>query len=108
MGVGGLEMAFLLREDIFLPLAAPFWEHGDDFFTRSPFLLPMEFYQAIQNRAAETAAVIRKFLPGLSLGAVTVAELISQSDKLNTLAQSRDDAVASADQRTRAFWASNA
>ena len=102
MGDGMWEMAFLLREDIFLPLAAPFWEHHDDFFTRSPFLLPMEFHQAIQNRAAETAAVIRKFLPGLSLGAVTAAELISQSDKLNALAQSRDDAVASADQASNA------
>ncbi len=39
----------------------------------------MEYYQTIQNRTAQTAAVINQWLPTLSLGGVTAAELLGRS-----------------------------
>jgi hypothetical protein len=57
----------------------------------------MEFYQSVQNRAAQTAAVIRQVLPTLSVGGVTVEGLLGQSQALEELAQRRDDALADFD-----------
>jgi hypothetical protein len=57
----------------------------------------MEYYQTIQNRTAQTAAVINQWLPTLSLGGVTAAELLGQSAALAALAQARDDALAAFD-----------
>lgn len=57
----------------------------------------MEYYQAIQNRAAQTVAVINQYLPNFKIGSVTAADLISQSDALNALAQTRDDRLAGFD-----------
>jgi len=56
----------------------------------------MEFYQTYQNRAAQTAAVINKYIPALKVGNVDVAGLLAQSHALDGLAQSRDDALAAA------------
>ena len=58
----------------------------------------MEYYQATQNRAAETAAVINRNLPGLSVGGQTAAALSSTSSVLDTMAQTRDDALAAFDE----------
>ena len=55
----------------------------------------MEYHQAIQNRAAETAAVITKHLPALAVGGVTSAGLLAASSGLDALAQTRDDALVS-------------
>ena len=57
----------------------------------------MEFYQSVQNRAAQTATVIRQVLPTLSVGGVTVDGLLGQSQALDELAQRRDDALADFD-----------
>lgn len=57
----------------------------------------MEYYQAIQNRAAQTAAVINKFVPTLKIGGVDAAGLLTQSKALDGLAQQRDDAIATSD-----------
>ncbi len=57
----------------------------------------MEYYQAVQNRTAQTAAVIRQFVPTLSVGGVTANELLIRSGALDTLAQARDDALADYD-----------
>ena len=57
----------------------------------------MEYYQDIQNRAAQTAAVINKYLPTLKIAGVDAAGLITQSKALDGLAQLRDDALASSD-----------
>ena len=52
----------------------------------------MEYYQAYQNRAAQTAAVINKYIPALKIGGVDAAGLLAQSEALDGLAQLRDDA----------------
>ena len=57
----------------------------------------MEYYQAIQNRAAQTAAVINEAIPALAIGGVTAADLLTKSQALNTLAQARDNALADYD-----------
>jgi hypothetical protein len=57
----------------------------------------MEYYQAIQSRAAQTAAVIQQVIPSLALGGVTAAELLNQSHALDALAQTRDHALADYD-----------
>lgn len=57
----------------------------------------MEYYQTIQNRAAQTAAVINQYIPTLKIGSVDAAGLLTQSHALDGLAQSRDDALASSD-----------
>ncbi len=57
----------------------------------------MEYYQAIQSRAAQTAAVINQAIPALAIGGVTAADLITQSENLNSLAQARDHALADYD-----------
>lgn len=57
----------------------------------------MEYYQVIQNRAGQTAAVIKKHIPTLTVGGITVATLISQSTALDGFAQARDNAVADSD-----------
>jgi hypothetical protein len=57
----------------------------------------MEYHQAIQNRAAQTAAVINQAIPALTLGATTAASLLAQSEGLNGLAQQRDNALADYD-----------
>jgi len=57
----------------------------------------MEYHQTIQNRAAETAAVINQFIPALSIGGVTSAALPTASAEIDTLAQLRDDALAAFD-----------
>lgn len=58
----------------------------------------MEYYQATQNRTAETVAVINRNLPGLSVGGQTAAALSSTSSVLDTMAQTRDDALAAFDE----------
>jgi len=62
----------------------------------------MEYYQVIQNRAGQTAAVINKFVPTLSVGGVNAAGLLAQSAALDGLAQTRDDALADSDAATNA------
>ena len=57
----------------------------------------MEYYQAIQNRAAQTAAVVNQHVPGLSVGDVTANQLLTLSQQLNTLAQQRNDALVAYD-----------
>ena len=57
----------------------------------------MEYYQTIQNRAAETVAVINKNLPGLSLSGITATGLSTASSALGVMAQTRDDALANFD-----------
>ena len=57
----------------------------------------MEHYQAIQNRTAQTVAVITLHLPSLTLGGMDAAGLLARSAALNGLAQSRDDALADLD-----------
>lgn len=54
----------------------------------------MEYYQAYQNRAVQTAAVITKYIPTLKVGAVDAPGLLLQSHALDGLAQSRDNAMA--------------
>ena len=62
----------------------------------------MEYYQVIQNRAGQTAAVINKFVPTLSVGGVNAAGLLAQSAALDGLAQTRDNALADSDAATNA------
>lgn len=57
----------------------------------------MEYYQAIQNRAAQTAAVINEHVPTLKIGTIGKTELLAQSTALDALAQGRDDAIADSD-----------
>lgn len=57
----------------------------------------MEAYQAIQNRTAQTVAVIKQCLPALNVGGVTAAAHIERSRALGELAQARDEALADAD-----------
>lgn len=57
----------------------------------------MEYYQAFQNRAAQTAAVINQAIPALTIGGVTAAELLTKSQALDALAQARDNALADYD-----------
>ena len=52
---------------------------------------------AIQNRAGQTSAVTTQFLPALTVGGVTPAALIIQSNALDALAQTRDNALADYD-----------
>lgn len=57
----------------------------------------MECYQIIQTRAGQTAAVINQVILALTLGGVTAAQLLTQSQALHGLAQTRDDALADYD-----------
>jgi hypothetical protein len=57
----------------------------------------MEYYQAIQNRAGQTVAVINENIPTLSVGGVSSAQLLAQSQALTALAQTRDTALDDAD-----------
>jgi hypothetical protein len=57
----------------------------------------MEYYQVFQNRAVQTAAVVNKFIPTLKIGAVDSAGLLTQSNALDGLAQTRDDKVTASD-----------
>ena len=57
----------------------------------------MEYYQTYQNRAAQTAAVINQAIPALAIGGVTAAQLLTQSQALDGLAQTRDNALADYD-----------
>ena len=57
----------------------------------------MEYYQATQNRAAQTAAVVKQHVPELSVGDVTADQLLTLSQQLNTLAQQRNDALVAFD-----------
>lgn len=57
----------------------------------------MEYYQAIQNRAAQTAAVVNQYFPTMSIGGITAAQLLVQAQALGALAQARDDALAAFD-----------
>lgn len=57
----------------------------------------MEYYQAVQNRTAQTVAVVKQFVPAISVGGVTVDELLGRSQGLDGLAQKRDDALAEYD-----------
>ncbi len=62
----------------------------------------MEYYQVIQNRAGQTAAVINKFVPTLSVGGVSATTLLAHSAALDGLAQTRDNALADSDAATNA------
>jgi hypothetical protein len=57
----------------------------------------MEYHQAIQNRAGQTVAVVNKYIPTLTVGGVTAAGLLAQSQALDPLAQARDNALAESD-----------
>ena len=57
----------------------------------------MEYYQAIQNRAAQTVAVINQYEPTLGVGAITVTDLLTQTQVLGELAQQRDHALVAFD-----------
>ena len=57
----------------------------------------MEYFQAIQNRAAQTAAVVNQYVPELSVGDITASQLLTLSQQLNTLAQQRNDALVAYD-----------
>ena len=57
----------------------------------------MEYYQAIQNRAAQTAAVINQYEPTLSVGSITATQLLVQAQELGKLAQQRDHALVAFD-----------
>ena len=57
----------------------------------------MEYYQAIQNRAAQTVAVINQHVPTLSVGAITATQLLIQAQALGELAQQRDHALVAFD-----------
>jgi hypothetical protein len=50
----------------------------------------MEFHQAIQNRAGQTIAVVNKYLPTLTVGGITAAGLLAQSQALDPLPPARD------------------
>ena len=71
----------------------------------------MEYYQAIQTRAGQTVAVINHNVPALTVGGVTSAGLLTQSQALNALAQARDNALTNTTprttRRTSATWPSN-
>jgi hypothetical protein len=77
-----------------LSCLAPTWGIPENQLLRGA---TMEFYQSVQNRAAQTATVIRQVLPTLSVGGVTVDGLLGQSQALDELAQRRDDALADFD-----------
>ncbi|MBS0656871.1 MAG: hypothetical protein JSR82_01330 [Verrucomicrobia bacterium] len=53
----------------------------------------MEYYQAIQNRSAQTIAVIEKYLPQIAVGQTGAAELKAASGSLDALALARDQAL---------------
>lgn len=53
----------------------------------------MEYHQVIQNRAGQTVAVIDQYIPGLKVGNETSATLLTKSQALDGLAQTRDDAL---------------
>ncbi len=57
----------------------------------------MEYYQAIQNRAAQTVAVINQYEPALSVGTMSATELMFQAQALGELAQQRDHALVAFD-----------
>ncbi len=57
----------------------------------------MEYYQANQNRAGQTVAVLNQFFPTLKLSGVDAAGLLALADALNPLAQSRDNALTNFD-----------
>lgn len=57
----------------------------------------MEYYQAIQNRAAQTAAVLKQHFPTMGIGGTTAVQLLERSQALGALAQARDDALAASD-----------
>lgn len=62
----------------------------------------MQNHQAVQNRAGQTAAVIRKFIPTLKVGNIGATELLAQSGALDALAQARDTALTAFDQANNA------
>lgn len=57
----------------------------------------MEYHQVIQNRAGQTVAVIKKYVPTLTVGGVNAAGLQTQATALDGLAQARDNALADSD-----------
>lgn len=62
----------------------------------------MEHFQTVQNRSAQTVAVIKTFAPTLSVGGVDVAALAAQSAALEGLAQQRDRALQEYDRAANA------
>ena len=57
----------------------------------------MEYYQVMQNRAGQTVAVLKKHLPALTVGGLTVTAYTAQAAVLDGLAQARDNALADSD-----------
>ena len=57
----------------------------------------MQYHQAVQNRAGQTAAVIKQHIATLKVGSVGAAALLTQANALGGLAQERDDALTAFD-----------
>lgn len=62
----------------------------------------MEYYQSIQNRTGQTAAVINANIPALAIGTNTATTLLADSAALTLLAQTRDDKLAAWDSANNA------
>lgn len=62
----------------------------------------MESYQVVQNRAGQTIAVVNENVPTLTVGGIDAATLLSRSEALSGLAQTRDDALAAYDEANNA------
>jgi hypothetical protein len=62
----------------------------------------MEYHQVIQKRAGQTAAVINKSVPTLTVSGVNATGLLAQSAALDGLAQTRDNRLADSDAATNA------
>lgn len=53
----------------------------------------MEYYQAIQERSAQTGAVAQQYFPTMNIVGITADDLLEKSQALIALAQQRDDAL---------------
>jgi hypothetical protein len=62
----------------------------------------MENYQIVQNRSQQTVAVINQYMPTLKVGGQSATDLTTAANALDTLAQTRDDALSTADQANNA------
>ncbi len=62
----------------------------------------MEYYQQVQKRAQQTAAVINAQIPALTVSAQTSADLLTQATGLDALAQARDTAQTASDNAVNA------
>jgi len=65
----------------------------------------MEYHQQVQQRTAQTVPVVTKYAPDTKIQQKGVVELQADSTALNTLAQTRDDAIFASDEAVRAEYA---